>query len=124
MSTVRSQGENVSLVSYPGFAPGAETSVMTATVTERRIISGRSCYILSEQVAPGQSGGPILDAKGCVVGVIQHGKTTNSKGEREGMDSGIGLRELLRFIAAAKDSPGWIGRDRVCGDSARCSIES
>ena len=63
------QGEDVSLVGYPGFAPGAETSVMTATVIERRIISVRRSYILSEQVAPGQSGGPILDAKGCVVGV-------------------------------------------------------
>ena len=74
------QGEDVSLVSYPGFAPGAETSVMTATVTARRTVSGRSYYILSAQVTPGQSGGPILDEKGCVVGVIQHRSTTNSKG--------------------------------------------
>ena len=96
------QGEKVSLVGYPGYAPGAETFVVTATITERRPISGRSCYILSEQVVPGQSGGPILDVHGYVVGVSQRGRTTNSRGEREGMDSGIGLRELLRFVEDAR----------------------
>ena len=96
------KGEQLHLVGFPAFAPGGEVSHVSAKVTERRTVSARQAYLLDETVVPGQSGSPALDASGYVVGVAQRGAVTNDKGEREGLDSAIGLPVLIDFLNEAR----------------------
>lgn len=58
---------------YPGYGPGDKINVRTGAVSSLPIKSAVQMIEVTQELAQGMSGGPILDAHGEVIGVIHKG---------------------------------------------------
>ena len=82
--------------------PGVEDLSLDYTLTEGlvssqvRKIEGRSLLQISAAVNPGNSGGPVLDDRGCVIGMV------SQKAVLEGASFAVPADIVSRFLAKLK----------------------
>jgi S1-C subfamily serine protease len=80
-------------------APGGELSVTRGIVSAERTIDGMRFLQTDAAVNPGNSGGPMVDEAGAVVGVIQ----TKSLSE-EGTSFGLDARDVKETLSSPPDA--------------------
>jgi S1-C subfamily serine protease len=73
-------GTGVFLHGFPGYNPGFTGQFQQGQITGRRQLFGHTRYIVSMRIVGGNSGGPLLNAFGEVVGVAVTGDTRQSTG--------------------------------------------
>ncbi|WP_292686937.1 serine protease [Novosphingobium sp.] len=66
-------GVAVTAFGYPGFGPGDKMNVRGGSVTSLPIKSGVQMVEVSQELAQGMSGGPIVDAYNEIVGIVHKG---------------------------------------------------
>ena len=86
---------------------------LRGSITALRRQEGRLKEIqLDAELNPGNTGGPVLDSHGKVIGVVRSGVVARGLG-RTGMNQAIPVSGLARFLARPRCSstcPGWVGR--------------
>jgi RNA-directed DNA polymerase len=87
------KGAAVSAYGYPSWAPGDPLNERHGDVTAVTTKSAVQLIEVSQQLAQGMSGGPVLDAHGKVVGVIYKG------GPEMGRQFAIHLSNLTKWLA-------------------------
>jgi RNA-directed DNA polymerase len=88
-----SVGASVTAYGYPSWAPGDRLNERPGYVSLLTPKSGVQMIEVTQQLAQGMSGGPILDAQGKVVGVIHKG------GPGEGRQLAVNLSVLWDWLA-------------------------
>lgn len=85
------KGEDVLIIGSPGVGPGVliENAVTRGLLSSRIELEGQRFYQLSAAVNPGNSGGPVLDARGCVIGVV-----TRKAAEQEALSFSIPIEDV------------------------------
>ena len=66
-------GAAVTAFGYPGFGPGDKMNVRGGWVTSLPIKGGVQMVEVSQELAQGMSGGPIVDANNGIVGIVHKG---------------------------------------------------
>lgn len=66
-------GAAVTAFGYPGFGPGDKINVRGGSVTSLPIKGGVQMVEVSQELAQGMSGGPIVDAQNGIVGIVHKG---------------------------------------------------
>lgn len=84
--------DDVTAYGYPSFGPGDKINVRKGSVTSLPVKSAVHKIEVSQELAQGMSGGPILDTHGRVVGIIHKG------GPSEGRQLAVDLRELQKWL--------------------------
>lgn len=90
------QGDRVTLLGYPRHAPGRgirrEPGVVVALIQR----NGLTCFAISPSVIPGNSGGPVLDRHGLVVGIATKG--ARGLNETNGENVAVPIAALSRLL--------------------------
>lgn len=86
-------GGAVTAFGYPGFGPGDKMNVRGGSVTSLPIKRGVQMIEVSQELAQGMSGGPIVDAHDGVVGIIHKG------GPEEARQLAISIGVLQKWVA-------------------------
>jgi len=86
-------GNAVTAFGYPGFGPGDKINVRGGSVTSLPIKSGVQMVEVSQELAQGMSGGPIVDAHDAVVGIVHKG------GPEEARQLSIAIGVLQKWAA-------------------------
>lgn len=94
------KGDEVTAVGYPGWGPGDFVNVRPGTVTESPVKKAVQMIEVSQKLAPGMSGGPVLDGEDAVVGIIHKG------GAGEDRDLAINIQMLNEWLALAAPVAG------------------
>ncbi len=85
-------GDNVTAYGYPDFGPGDKINIRFGQVSSLPVKSLVKKVEVTQELAPGMSGGPIVDAFGDVVGIIHKG------GPLEGRQLAIHLDVLNEMV--------------------------
>ncbi|TVR95314.1 MAG: hypothetical protein EA406_14395 [Rhodospirillales bacterium] len=85
-------GDFVIAYGYPGYGPGDKINVRGGSVTSLPMKSAVHIIEVDQELAPGMSGGPILDARGDVIGIVHKG------GPDEGRQLAVHLDELQTWV--------------------------
>lgn len=85
-------GDVVTAYGYPGYGPGDKINVRTGAVTSLPIKRAVQMIEVTQELAQGMSGGPILDAYGDLIGVIHKG------GPNEGRQLAIHIGVLEKWV--------------------------
>lgn len=85
-------GAAVTAFGYPGFGPGDKLNVRGGTVTSLPMKSAIEMIEVSQELAQGMSGGPIVDADDGVVGIVHKG------GPEEARQLAIAISVLQKWI--------------------------
>jgi hypothetical protein len=89
-------GQDVTVIGSPGIGKGTlENAVTGGLMSTRTKLRGQDYYQLSISVNPGNSGGPVFDAKGRVIGVV-----TLKASRQEGIAFCVPARDLVRALKA------------------------
>lgn len=86
-------GAAVTAFGYPGFGPGDQVNVRGGWITSLPIKSGVQMIEVSQELAQGMSGGPIVDAYDRVVGIVHKG------GPDEARQLAIAIGVLQKWVA-------------------------
>jgi retron-type reverse transcriptase len=86
-------GDDVIALGYPGFGPGDGLNVRGGKVSSLPVKSAVRLVEVSQKLAQGMSGGPILDNVNSVVGIIHKG------GPEEARDFGISIKALNSWLS-------------------------
>jgi S1-C subfamily serine protease len=92
-NNVVSIGDEVTAVGYPSYGPGDKINVRSGTVSSLPIKSAVQMIEVTQKLAQGMSGGPVIDGDHAVVGVVHKG------GPGEGRDFAIDIKVLNEWIA-------------------------
>jgi S1-C subfamily serine protease len=97
----------VFLYGFPQYNPGFPGQFQQGQITGRRQMFGCTRYIVSMRIVAGNSGGPLLDAFGRVVGVAITGDVDQEKGYSPSDYGAIPIRYLNDFavLRPVKDQP-------------------
>lgn len=90
---VVSTGDEVTAIGYPEFAPGDKINVRPGNVSSLPIKSAVQMIEVTQKLAQGMSGGPVIDGDHRVVGVVHRG------GPTEARDFAIHIKVLNEWIA-------------------------
>ena len=90
-------GSGVFLHGFPQYNPGFTGQFQQGEVTGRRQLFGHTRYIVSMRIVAGNSGGPLLNAFGKVVGVAATGDVDQEKGYSPTDYGAIPIRYLNDF---------------------------
>lgn len=85
--------DNMEALGYPGFGAGDKLNVRSGTVSSLPTKSAVKLIEVTQQLAQGMSGGPLINSQNEVAGVIHKG------GPNEGRNIAIHISELERWIA-------------------------
>ena len=85
-------GDSLTAVGYPSFGPGDKINVRTGTVSSMPVKSAVQMIEVTQKLAQGMSGGPLLDSENAVVGIIHRG------GPSEARDFAIHIRMLDEWL--------------------------
>jgi len=66
-------GDSLTAIGYPGFGPGDGLNVRDGKVSALPVKHGVNLIEVTQKLAQGMSGGPLLDAENAVVGVTHKG---------------------------------------------------
>jgi S1-C subfamily serine protease len=86
-------GDDVIALGFPGFAPGDSLNVREGKVSSSSVKNAVSLIEVTQKLSQGMSGGPLLDSRDAVVGVIHKG------GPDEGRDFAVSIEMLNAWIA-------------------------
>lgn len=86
-------GSAVIAFGYPGFGPGDKINVRGGSVTSLPVKSGVDLVEVSQELAQGMSGGPIVDGHDGVVGIVHKG------GPEEARQLAIAIGVLQKWVA-------------------------
>jgi len=89
---VVSIGDEVTAVGYPSYGPGDKINVRSGTVSSLPTRSAVQMIEVTQKLAQGMSGGPVIDSDNAVVGVVHKG------GPNEGRDFAIHIKVLNEWI--------------------------
>ncbi|MCM5555353.1 trypsin-like peptidase domain-containing protein [Pleomorphomonas sp. NRK KF1] len=78
---------------YPGYGPGDKLNVRSGTVSSLPKKSGVQLVEVTQKIAQGMSGGPLLDAHGNVIGINHKG------GPEMARDFAVHIKELTAWLA-------------------------
>ncbi len=78
--------DELTALGYPDFGPGDGLSVRSGKVSSLPVKHGVDLIEVSQKLSQGMSGGPLINNKDAVVGVIHKG------GVKEDKDLAIGIR--------------------------------
>lgn len=67
------QGDHLSAIGYPDYAPGDSINVRAGTVTSFKVNNLVDYIEVTQTLSPGMSGGPVIDGTAAVVGIIHKG---------------------------------------------------
>ncbi|NTJ65886.1 hypothetical protein G6M50_16490 [Agrobacterium rhizogenes] len=84
--------DNLTAYGYPGFGPGDKLNVRPGSVNSLPVKSSVQLIEVSQKLAQGMSGGPILDDDGLVAGIIHKG------GPEEARDFGVHIQVLKKWL--------------------------
>jgi RNA-directed DNA polymerase len=84
--------DNLTAYGYPGFGPGDKLNVRPGYVNSLPVKSSIQLIEVSQKLAQGMSGGPILDDDGHVAGIIHKG------GPEEARDFGVHIQVLVKWL--------------------------
>ena len=104
-------GADITVIGCPGIGPDLtiKNGIFPGTLSSEVKIDGREYDQLSISVNPGNSGGPVFDEYGQVIGVV-----TLKAAEQEGIGFSIPMREVDRLLERAqKLSRDQIGKARA-----------
>ncbi len=93
---VVSIGDAVAAVGYPAYGPGDKINVRSGTISSLTTKSAVQMIEVTQKLAQGMSGGPIIDGKHAVVGIIHKG------GPDEARDFAIHIKMLNDWIKELK----------------------
>jgi len=98
-STTAGKAESVLVLGFPNSdILGIEDVIITkGIISSRTVMGGVSMYQIDAPVNPGNSGGPLINALGAVVGVVT-AKTIDV--ENEGIAYAVEVKELLPLLAS------------------------
>ncbi|WP_247870395.1 MULTISPECIES: reverse transcriptase domain-containing protein [Brucella/Ochrobactrum group] len=85
-------GEELIAAGYPGFGPGDKLNIRPGTVSSRPVKSAVNYIEVTQKLAQGMSGGPLLDTDNNVSGVIHKG------GALENRDFAVHIGELYLWL--------------------------
>ncbi len=80
-----------------GAPKGYGFSISDGLVSQIRYVDGFPQYQISNPISPGNSGGPVLDARGRLIGIVSW-----TKSDAQSVSFAIPTREILRLNAAGK----------------------
>lgn len=83
----------ITALGYPQFGPGDKLNIRSGSITSLPIKSAVQQIEVSQKIANGMSGGPMLDQNGHVVGVNHKG------GPGEDRELGIHIEELAKLVS-------------------------
>ncbi len=78
---------------YPGYGPGDKLNIRSGTVSSLPIKSGVRLIEVTQKIAQGMSGGPLLDADNKVIGINHKG------GPEMARDFAVHIKELTAWLA-------------------------
>lgn len=90
-------GDPIAIFGFPNYRLGDTGVVHTGRVSGRRPVSGIQRFLLSAAVVRGMSGGPVLNARGRVVGVAVTGADRLDQARETEDQSAIPLEALVRL---------------------------
>ncbi|SBW14203.1 hypothetical protein BR10RB9215_C11029 [Brucella sp. 10RB9215] len=85
-------GDTVTAVGYPAFAPGDGLNVRSGQISSFSVKSTVPLVEVTQKLTQGMSGGPILDEKNRVIGIIHKG------GPNEGRDFAVHVKALMEWL--------------------------
>lgn len=85
-------GDSVIAVGYPGWALGDGLNIRPGVVSTLTVKSAVQLIEVTQKLAQGMSGGPLLYANNAVAGIIHKG------GPDEGRDFAVDIRELADWL--------------------------
>lgn len=88
-----SNGDKLIALGYPGYAPGDKLNIREGTVSSLPVKRAVQMIEVTQKLAQGMSGGPLLDSNNAVVGVVHKG------GPNEGRDFAIHIKELTDWLS-------------------------
>lgn len=111
-----------------GAPKGYGFSISDGLVSQIRPVDGFPQYQVSCPISPGNSGGPVLDSRGRVIGIVSW-----TKSDAQNVSFAIPSRELARLNAAGKTAeweqlpltarpalaPHWVDMDRLVSREAK-----
>lgn len=88
--------ERVFVLGFPKFAPGASGTFLSARIVGERLKFQKRRYIIDQPIVVGSSGGPVLNARGKVIGIADCGiKAWDEVGDAE--STFIPIEEVIRL---------------------------
>ncbi len=84
--------DTVTAFGYPSFGPGDKLNVRNGSITSLPVKHAVQLIEVSQELAPGMSGGPIVDAQNSVVGIIHKG------GPKEARQLAVSIDELKKWL--------------------------
>jgi RNA-directed DNA polymerase len=88
-----SVGEQLTAVGYPSFGPGDKINVRPGNVSSLPKKNGVQLIEVTQKLAQGMSGGPLINGENAVVGIVHKG------GPSEGRDFAIHISVLSEWLA-------------------------
>lgn len=95
------KGEQVYLCGFPKYSPGTTEITISAQIIGSRIHMGFRRYLLDKAIVEGNSGGPVIDMNGKVIGIAATGTTDRSSRNPQEQFGVISIYNLTRLIARA-----------------------
>jgi len=91
------RGEQVYLCGFPKYSPGTTEITVSAQVIGSRLHFGFRRYLLDKAIVVGNSGGPVIDMSGKVIGVAATGTSDRRKRNPDEQFGIIPLVHLLKL---------------------------
>jgi len=86
-------GDNMMAVGFPGFGPGDKINVRSGSISSLPTKSAVPMIEVTQKLAQGMSGGPLLDEDGLVAGVNYKG------GPSEARDFAVHVSALIDWLS-------------------------
>jgi S1-C subfamily serine protease len=75
------QSAPIKLLGFPNYAPGNQCAIRNGEVTDFRTVSATRRILVDANIIVGNSGGPVLDQRNCVVGVAARGAVSEDEAQ-------------------------------------------
>jgi RNA-directed DNA polymerase len=86
-------GDNMTAIGFPGFGPGDKINVRSGSISSLPTKSAIQMIEVTQKLAQGMSGGPLLDEKGAVAGINHKG------GPSEARDFAVHVSVLIDWLS-------------------------